>query len=85
MEIKTKLVASLINDHVVILSIVLFMSATSITGSSEGVCPAAHLGVMAPDYTVSHMIVNTDTCLLSISGTCRAGSKDRAPDNYLLS
>lgn len=84
MEIQTRLVASLINDHVFILmSIVLFMSATSITGSSEGVRPAAPLWVMAPDYTVSQMIVNTDTCLLSISGTCRTESKDRAPDNYL--
>lgn len=78
MEIKTKLVASFIDDNVfILLIVVLFVSASSITGSTEGVKYfSTQLWVMAPDYIVSNMIINTDTCLLSISGTCRTGSKD---------
>lgn len=87
MEIKTELVVSLVNSNgSVLMSAVLFMSATSITRSSRGVlCCSTQLWVVASDDVVSHMIINSDTCLLSISGTCRAGGKDGAPDNYLLS
>lgn len=86
MEIKTKLVASVINRNVFFpMSAVLFMSATSIRGSAEDVLYCStHMCVMAPDYIVSPTIIDTDMCSLSISGTCRKGSKDRAPDNYLL-
>lgn len=83
MEIKTKLF--LITDVFILMSTVLFMSSTSIKGSCEVVLYCSTpLWVIALDYIVSPTIINTDTWLLSISGTCRAGSKDGAPDNYSL-
>lgn len=67
MKIKTDLVLSSINDTVfALLNNVSFVSAASITDSSVAV--QQHT-VMIPDDIVAHVIINTDTCLLSISGT----------------
>lgn len=79
MEIKTDLVLSSINDTVfALLNNVSFVSAASITDSSVAV--QQHT-VMIPDDIVAHVIINTDTCLLSISGTW---SKSTAHSNHVL-
>ena len=74
-KIKAKPILSVIyRNAFILMSAVLFMSAASIRGSSGGVLYCStHLWIIAPDYIVSPLIINTDMCLLSISGTCRAG------------
>lgn len=80
MEIKAKLVVSLINANIsVLMSAVLFMSATSITRSSEGALPwhtlvsnVTRLYCLKRNHWHWHVLINY------YEGTCWAGSKNGA-------
>lgn len=78
--ITAELIASLINVFIPMRA-VLFMSATSIAGSSEEESLGRTRLRIKLSYTWS---LNADTCSLSTSGTCQAGSKQRPFDNYVL-